>query len=67
MGYSKSYSGSLVNNTPISQNWRVLIKKGFHTMTTSQGGFQTPNEVGLEWLEKVVRVYPDKGTMEPYA
>ncbi|CAD8092149.1 unnamed protein product [Paramecium primaurelia] len=67
MGYPKQYSGSLVNNTPVKQNWKVLIKKGFHTMTSSVGGFQTPNEVGLEWLEKVIRVTPEKGSMEPYA
>lgn len=67
MGSLKCYSGCLVNNTPIQQAWKVIIKKGFHTMTSSQGGFQTPNEVGLEWLEKVVKVYPEKGTMEPYA
>lgn len=36
-------------------------------MTSSVGGFQTPNEVGLEWLEKVIRVTPEKGAMEPYA
>lgn len=28
---------------------------------------QTPSEVGAEWLEKVIRVHPEKGELEPYA
>jgi hypothetical protein len=67
LGNLQCYNGFLVNNTPIKQNWKSIVRKGFHSSLQMEGQLQTPNEVGIEWLEKVIRCQPEKGILEPYA
>jgi hypothetical protein len=63
MGSLRHQDGYLVNNTPMQQTWKALVRKGFHSSVQTDGQLLTPYDMGSELLEKIIICHPEKGVL----
>jgi len=66
-GQLKEIKAYLVNNTPQKLPFKIKFLSGKQTADEEIPNLQTPNELGIEQLERVMNCYPSEGFVDSYS